>query len=48
MSVLSHSKLELCFVYFFWISDSMRKILKNFENCSQPNELVGKPDQPVH
>ena len=33
---------------FFWIPDSLRKILKNFEILSQPAELVGKPDQPIH
>ena len=33
---------------FFWIPDSLRKVLKNFESLSQPDELVGKPDQPVH
>ena len=33
---------------FFWISDSLRKVLKNFEILSQTDELVGKPDQPVH
>ena len=49
MSVLSHSKSELYSVcFFFLISNSVRKILTNFENCSQPNEPVGKPDQPVH
>ena len=29
---------------FFGIPESMRKILKIFENCSQPVELVGKLD----
>ena len=33
---------------FCWIPDSVRKILKNFENCSQPDEPVGKPYHPVH
>ena len=33
---------------FFWIPDSLRKVLTNFESLSQPDELVGKPDQPVH
>ena len=33
---------------FFWIPDSMRKILKNFENFSQPAEPVGELDKPVH
>ena len=33
---------------FCWIPDSFRKVLRNFERLSQPAELVGKPDQPVH
>ena len=33
---------------FFWISDSMKNIMTNFENFCQPAEPVGKPDQPVH
>ena len=33
---------------FFWIPDSMIKIMKNFENFSQSDEPVGKPNQPVH
>ena len=33
---------------FFWIPDSWRKVLKNFESLSQTDELVGKPNQPVH
>ena len=33
---------------FFWIPDSLRKILKIFENFSQSDGLVGKLDQPVH
>ena len=33
---------------FCWILDSLRKVLKNFESVSQPDELVGKPDHPVH
>ena len=33
---------------FFWITDSLRKVLTNFESLSQPDGLVGKPDQPVH
>ena len=33
---------------FFWIPDSLRKVLTNFESLSQPDELVGKPDHPVH
>ena len=35
-------------VLFFWIPDSLMKVLKNFENLSQLAELVGKPNQPVH
>ena len=26
----------------------MRKVLKSFEICSQPDGPVGKPNQPVH
>ena len=33
---------------FFSIPESLRKGLKNFESLSQPAELVGKPDHPVH
>ena len=33
---------------FFWISDSLKKVLKNFESLSQPAKLVEKPDYPVH
>ena len=33
---------------FFWIPDSLRKVLTNFETLSQSDGLVGKPDQPVH
>ena len=33
---------------FCWISNSVKKILKIFDNCSQPDVLVGKPDLPVH
>ena len=33
---------------FFWIPDSLMKVLKNFESLSQLYELVGKPDHPVH
>ena len=32
---------------FFSIPKSLRKVPKNFENLSQPSELVGKPNQPV-
>ena len=33
---------------FSWIPNSLRKVLKTFKSLSQPPELVGKPDQPVH
>ena len=33
---------------FCWITDSLRKVLTNFESLSQPAELVGKPYQLVH
>ena len=33
---------------FFWIPDSLRKVLKNFESLSKPADLVGKPNQPVY
>ena len=33
---------------FFWIPESLRKVLKNFESLSQPAELVGKPNQSIH
>ena len=41
---------EVIFVLrlFFWIPNSLRKVLTNFEILSQPSELFGKPDQPVH
>ena len=32
----------------FWISNSLRKILINFESLSQPDKLVGKPNHPIH
>ena len=35
-------------LFFFWILDSLRKVMTNFESLYQPDELVGKPDQPVH
>ena len=34
--------------FFFWIPDSLRKVLKNFESLSQPSELVRKLNHPVH
>ena len=33
---------------FFWIPESQRKVLINFESLSQPAELVGKLDQLFH
>ena len=33
---------------FFWITDSLWKVLKNFDSLSQPDEWVGKPNQLVH
>ena len=33
---------------FFWIPDFLRKVLKFFEIFSQPDRLVGKPNQLVH
>ena len=41
-------RIVLHLFFFFWIFDSMRKILTNFENCSQPDEPVGKQDQLIH
>ena len=32
----------------FWIPDSVRKVMKFFENFSQPDEPVEKLDQPDH
>ena len=32
----------------FWIPDFLRKVLKFFEIFSQPDGLVGKPNQSVH
>ena len=47
VSVLSHSVLELYTVCFFWFPYSLRNVLKNFQNCSQPDRPVGELDQPV-
>ena len=47
VSVLSHSVLELYTVCFFWFPYSVRNVLKNFQNCSQPDRPVGELDQPV-
>ena len=38
--------IELCLS--FWIPDFLRKVLKIFEIFSQPSELVGKLNHPVH
>ena len=40
--------IEFVLRLFFWITESLRKVLTNFESLSQPDELVGKPDQRVH
>ena len=40
--------VEFVLSLFFWILNSLRKVLKNFKSLSQPSELVGKPDQSVH
>ena len=47
MSVLSHSVSKLYTVYLFLFPYSVRNILKNFQNCSQPDRSVGELDQPV-
>ena len=45
----SHSfGIRIVHPLFFWIPDSMRKILKNFENFPQLAEPVGKPYQLVY
>ena len=31
-----------------WIPEFVRKVLKSFKICSQPDGLVGKLNQPVH
>ena len=46
VSVLSHSVSEL-YTIFFWFTYSVRNVLKNFQNCSQPDRPVGELDQPV-
>ena len=50
MLVLSSQSFRVRIVLhlFFWIPDSLRKIMTNFENFSQLAEPVGKLDQPVH
>ena len=48
VSVLSHSVSELYTVcFFFSFPYSVRNVLKNFQNCSQPDRPVGELDQPV-
>ena len=44
---LSHSVSEwyiVCFI--FWFPYSIRNVLKNFQNFSQPDRPVGELDQP--
>ena len=38
------SELRINHSLFFYIPNSFRKVLKNFEILSQPAELVDKPD----
>ena len=40
--------VEFVLHLFFWIPDSLRKVLTNFESLSQLVQLIGKPDHPVH
>ena len=40
--------VKIAFNLFFWIQDSMRNFLTNFEIFSEPARPVGKPNQPVH
>ena len=42
------SKLGINHRLFFWIPDSLRKVLTNFDNFSHLAQLVRKPDQLVH
>ena len=44
--VLSHSVLEL-YTIFFLFRYSVRNVLKNFQNCSQPDRPVVELDQQV-
>ena len=48
VSILFHSDLELHSVFFFWIPESLRKVLKFFEIFSQPCGPFGKLNQSVH
>ena len=45
-SWLFEVRITLCLS--FWIPDSMRKVLKNFQIFSQPSRPVGKLNHPVH
>ena len=47
VSVLSHSVSELYTVCIFWFPYSVWNVLKNFQNCSQPDQPVGEMDHPV-
>ena len=47
VSILNHSVSELYTVCFFWFPYSVRNVLKNFQNCSQPDPPDGELDQPV-
>ena len=47
VSILSHSVSELYTICIFWFPYSVRNVLKNFQNCSQPDRPVGELDQPV-
>ena len=47
MLVLSHSVSELYIVCIFWFPYSVRNVLKNFQNLSQPDRPVGELDQLV-
>ena len=44
VSVLSHLVLELYTVCIFWFPYSVRNVMKNFQNCSQPDRPVRKLD----
>ena len=47
--VSSHSfGVRIVHHLFCWIPYSIKNVLKNFENCSQPARLVGEPYRPVH
>ena len=44
VSVISHSVSELYTVCIFWFPYSVRNVLKNFQNCSQPDQPFGELD----